>query len=52
MEMNYIQKGSNNPEMHDTENPNYKKQDISSSYIEVPMLLQYHQSNMLKIELD
>jgi len=45
MEMNYIQKGSNNPKMNENRTP-----DISTSYIEVPLLLQYHQSNKLKIE--
>jgi len=50
MEMTYIQKGSNNPKMNDAEHSNYLKEDISSSYIEVPLLLQYHQSNKIKIE--
>ena len=50
MEITFIQKGSNNPKMNDSEHSNYLKEDISSSYIEVPLLLQYHQSNKLKIE--
>ena len=50
MEMTYIQKGSNNPNMNNVEHPNYSKQDISLSYIEVPLLLQYNQSDKLKIE--
>ena len=50
MEMTFIQKGSNNPKMNDVEHPNYGKEDITSSYIEVPLILQYHQSNKLKIE--
>ena len=50
MEMTFTQKGSNNPKMNDAEHSNYLKEDISSSYIEVPLLLQYHQSNKLKIE--
>ena len=50
MEMTYIQKGSKNPNMNNAEHPNYLKQDISLSYIEVPLLLQYHQSDKLKIE--
>ena len=50
MVMTFIQKGSNNPKMNDSEHSNYLKEDISSSYIEVPLLLQYHQSNKLKIE--
>mgnify|MGYP001160906916 CR=1 FL=1 len=44
-EMIYIEKGSNNPEMMKD-----GIQDISSSYIEIPLLLQYNQSNTLKIE--
>jgi hypothetical protein len=50
MEMTYIQKGSKNPKINDTEHPNYLKQDISSSYIEVPLVLQYNKNNKLKIE--
>ena len=50
MEMTYIQKGSNNPNMNNVEHPNYSKQDISLSYIEVPLLLQHNQSDKLKIE--
>ena len=50
MEMTFIQKGSNNPKMNDVEHPNYGKEDITSSYIEVPLLLQYHQNSKLKIE--
>ena len=50
MEITFIQKGSNNPKMNDAEHSNYLKEDISCSYIEVPLLLQYHQSNKLKIE--
>ena len=50
MEMTYIQKGSKNPNMNNPEHPNYLKQDISLSYIEVLLLLQYHQSDKLKIE--
>ena len=50
MEMTFIQKGSNNPDMNDFEHKNYNFPDISSSYIEVPLLLQYHQNNKLIIE--
>ncbi len=45
MEMTYIQKGSHNPKMTKDD-----KEDISSSYFEMPFLLQYHQSEVLKIE--
>jgi hypothetical protein len=50
MEMTFIQKGSNNPNMNDYEHKDYSQEDISSSYIEIPLLLQFHQSNKLKIE--
>ena len=49
MEMNYIQKGSNNPKMNDSENP-IDTEDISLSYIEVPLILQFNQSEKLKLE--
>jgi len=50
MEMTYIQKGSNNPYMNDYEHKKVGRPDISMSYIEVPLLLQYQQSEILKIE--
>ena len=45
MEMKYIQKGSNNPKMNEN-----RIADISLSYIEVPLLLQYQQNSILAIE--
>ena len=50
MEMTYIQKGSNNPNMNDASHVDYLKADISTSYIEIPLLLQYHQSEKLNLE--
>ncbi|MBT6651100.1 MAG: outer membrane beta-barrel protein [Flavobacteriales bacterium] len=50
MEMTFIQKGSNNPKMNDYEHKNPPIPDISLSYIEVPLILQYQQSEILKIE--
>ena len=50
MEMTYIEKGSNNPNMNDTDHLKFLKEDISSFYFEMPVLLQYHQSNKLNIE--
>jgi len=50
MEMTFIQKGSNNPKMNDYEHKNVGRPDISLSYIEIPLLLQYHQSEVLEIE--
>ena len=48
--MTYIQKGSNNPNMNNYEHNDVERQDISSSYIEIPLLLQYNQSNNIQIE--
>ena len=45
MEMNYTEKGSNNPDMNEN-----GIQDISLSYLEIPVLLQYGAVNVLKIE--
>ena len=50
MEMTYIQKGSGNPNITDGEHPDISKPYILLSYIEVPLLLQYQQSETLKIE--
>ncbi len=50
MEITYIQKGSNNPKMNEINHPNYLKADISMSYIEIPFLIQYKQSEKIKIE--
>ena len=45
MEMNYIQKGSNNPKM--LENGIF---DISTSYIEVPISIHYYQNEITSLE--
>ena len=45
MEMTYIQKGSNNPKMNEN-----SISDISLSYVEIPLLLKYQQSNTIAIE--
>ena len=50
MEMTYIQKGSNNPNMNDFEHPDLDVPDISMSYIEIPLLIKYKQSEFLDIE--
>ena len=50
MEMTFIHKGSNNPNMNNSEHKDYGREDISSSYIEVPLLLQYQQNSKLIIE--
>ena len=45
MEMTFIQKGSNNPNMNEN---NYS--DINLSYVEIPFLLKYQQSRTIAIE--
>ena len=46
MEMNYIQKGSNNPKIFENNMP-----DISTSYIEVPISINYFQTEMTFFEV-
>ena len=43
--MIFIQKGSNNPKMNKNEIT-----DISLSYIEIPLVIKYQQSNIIAIE--
>jgi len=45
MEMTYIQKGSDNPKMNEN-----SISDISLSYVGIPLLLKYQQSNTIAIE--
>ena len=45
MEMTFIQKGSNNPNMNKN---NYS--DINLSYVEIPLLVKYQQSRSIAIE--
>ena len=45
MEMTFIQKGSNNPNMNEN-----SYSDISLSYVEIPLLLKYQQSRTIAIE--
>ena len=46
MEMNYIQKGSNNPKMFENNMP-----DISTSYVEVPFSINYYQNEIMCFEV-
>ena len=46
MEMTYVQKGSNNPEMQKNE-----ISDISLSYLETPIFLRYRQNKNIQIEV-
>ena len=50
IEMNFIMKGSDNKNMTKIEHKDYNRPDISLSYIEIPLLLQYQQNNLLDIE--
>ena len=43
-------KGSDNKNMTKIEHKDYNRPDISLSYIEIPLLLQYQQNNLLDIE--
>tara|TARA_B100000902_G_scaffold163425_2_gene158600 strand:- start:15618 stop:16217 length:600 start_codon:yes stop_codon:yes gene_type:complete len=45
MEMNFVQKGSNNPEMGKNNIP-----DISTSYVEIPISFNYYQNESINIE--
>ena len=45
MEMTFIQKGSNNPNMNEN-----SYSDISLSYVEIPLLLKYQQNSTIAIE--
>ncbi len=45
MEMTFIQKGSNNPNMNEN-----SYSDISLSYVEIPVLIKYQQSRTIAIE--
>lgn len=46
MEMNFIQKGSNNPKMNKNGIP-----DISTSYVEIPISVNYYQNELTSIEV-
>jgi len=50
MEMNYIMKGSNNKNMTNIEHKDYLREDISLSYIEIPLLLQYQKNQVIELE--
>ena len=50
IEMNFIMKGSDNKNMTKIEHKDYNRPDITLSYIEIPLLLQYQQNNLLDIE--
>ena len=50
-EITYIEKGSRNPNMHESNHPNYEKIEITLSYIETPLTINLQQKENLGIEL-
>ena len=50
-EIIYIEKGSRNPNMHESNHPNYQKIEITLSYIEVPLTINLQQKENLGVEL-
>ena len=50
MEMNFIMKGSDNKNMTKIDHKDYNRPDISLSYIEIPLLLQYQKNKLLDFE--
>ena len=49
-EMYYIHKGSNNPEMNNSQNTYYLVPDITSKYIETPLTINYQLKKQMLIE--
>ena len=50
-EITYIEKGSRNPNMHESNHPNYEKIEITLSYIETPLTINLQQKENLGVEL-
>ena len=50
-EIIYIEKGSRNPNMHESNHPNYQKIEITLSYIEIPITVNLQQKENLAVEL-
>ena len=50
-EITYIEKGSRNPNMHESNHPNYQKIEITLSYIETPLTINLQQKENLGVEL-
>ena len=49
-EITYIEKGSRNPNMHESNHPNYQNIEINLSYIEMPITINLQQKENLGIE--
>ena len=50
-EIIYIEKGSRNNNMHESNHPNYQKIEITLSYIEIPITVNLQQKENLGVEL-
>ena len=50
-EISYIAKGSRNPNMYESNHPNYEKIEITLSYIETPLTINLKQKENLGVEL-
>jgi len=50
-EIIYIEKGSRNPNMRESNHPNYQKIEITLSYIEMPLTINLQQKENLGVEL-
>ena len=50
-EITYIEKGSRNPNMYESNHPNYEKIEITLSYIETPLTINLQQKENLGVEL-
>ena len=50
-EISYIAKGSRNPNMYESNHPNYEKIEITLSYIETPLTINLQQKENLGVEL-
>ena len=49
-EISYITKGSRNPNMYESNHPNYEKIEITLSYIEMPLTINLQQKENLGVE--
>ena len=50
-EITYMEKGSRNPNMHESNHPSYRKIEITLSYIEIPITVNLQQKENLGVEL-
>lgn len=50
-ELNYIEKGSRNPNINESNHPNYERIEITLSYVEIPIIINLQQKENLGVEL-